>query len=275
MRVAGLFIYPVKSLRGVALPAAELDPLGFAGDRRFMVVDGSGRFLTQRTCACMARVTTALRDGQLILAAEGAGSVAVAIAPDPAAPLRSVSIWKHEGLLAEDCGAAAARWLSDFIGQSVHLVRIGPKFHRAVLKQAARPGDLYAFNDGAPILVVSEASLHALNDRIQENGGEPVPMDRFRPNLVLADCPPFAEDAAPSLRIGSLVLRNAGKSDRCIVTTTDQRTGERGKEPLRTLATFRRDPALDATAVYFGVNYIQESKHGVIRRGDTVSPSHA
>jgi uncharacterized protein YcbX len=271
MRVAGLFIYPVKSLRGVALPAAELDAMGFAGDRRFMVVDDSGKFVTQRTHARMARIATALGGGKLTLSAESFGSVSVPTAPDPAAPLRSVSIWKHEGLLAEDGGADASRWLSDFLGQSVHLVRIGPKFHRAVLKQAARPGDLYAFNDGAPILVTSEASLDALNDRIQENGGEPVPMDRFRPNLVLADCPAFAEDTAPALRIGALVLRNAGKSDRCIVTTTDQRSGERGKEPLRTLATFRRDPALDPTAVYFGVNYINESKQGVIRAGDAVT----
>lgn len=286
MRVAGLYIYPVKSLRGVAVPTAELDAMGFAGDRRFMVVDDTGKFLTQRTHARLALVSTALDGGQLTLSADGAGSVTVPTAPDPAAPLRSVSIWKHEGLLAEDCGADAARWLGAFLGQSVHLVRIGPKFHRQVLKQAARPGDLYAFNDGAPLLVTSEASLDALNDRIQENGGDPVPMDRFRPNLVLADCPAFAEDTFPQIMIhagqgtragvgaapvAGLVLRNAGKSDRCIVTTTDQRTGERGKEPLRTLATFRRDPALDPTAVYFGVNYINESKQGVIRLGATVS----
>lgn len=271
MRVAGLFIYPVKSLRGVALPAADLDALGFAGDRRFMIVDDTGKFLTQRTHARMAQVNTALADGRLTLAADNAGSVSVPTRPDATAPLRAVTIWKHDGLLAEDCGFEAAQWLSDFLGQAVHLVRIGPKFHRPVLKSAAQPGDLYAFNDGAPLLVVSEASLAALNDRIQENGGEPVPMDRFRPNLVLTDGPAFAEDTAPSLRIGSAVLRNAGKSDRCIVTTTDQRTGERGREPLRTLATFRRDPALDPTAVYFGVNYINESKRGTIRLGDAVA----
>jgi hypothetical protein len=273
MRVAGLFIYPVKSLRGVAVPAAEVDDLGFAGDRRFLVVDDTGKFLTQRTHSRMARIDTALVSGRLTLSAGGAGEISIPDAPDPAAPLRSVTIWKHEGLLAEDCGADAARWLSDFLGQSVHLVRIGPKFHRPMLKKAARPGDLYAFTDGAPILVTSEASLDALNDRIQENGGEPVPMDRFRPNLVLTDGPAFAEDTAPALRIGAVVLRNAGKSDRCIVTTTDQHTGERGQEPLRTLATFRRDAALDPTAVYFGVNYINESKQGVVRVGDSVSPA--
>lgn len=270
MRVAGLFIYPVKSLRGCAVPAATVDALGFAGDRRFLVVDDAGKFLTQRTHARMAQVNTALSGGSLTLSADGAGTVTVSTTPDAAAPLRTVSIWKHEGLLAEDCGPDAAQWLSGFLGQSVHLVRIGPRFHRPVLKKAARPGDHFAFNDGSPVLVVSEASLATLNDRIQENGGEPVPMDRFRPNLVLADCAAFAEDAAPLLRLGTVALRNAGKSDRCIVTTTDQRTGERGKEPLRTLATFRRDPTLDPTAVYFGANFINESKAGTIRIDDAV-----
>lgn len=273
MRVAGLFLYPVKSLRGCAVPSAAADALGFAGDRRFLVVDDSGKFLTQRTHARMAQVDTQLSSDSLTLSTDRAGSVTVSTQPDAAAPLRTVSIWKHEGLLAEDCGPGAARWLSSFLGQSVHLVRIGPRFHRPVLKKAARPGDLFAFNDGAPILVTSEASLAALNDRIQETGGEPVPMDRFRPNLVLADCAPFAEDAAPLLRIGSVTLRNAGKSDRCIVTTTDQSTGERmGKEPLKTLAAFRRDSA-DPSSVYFGANFINEAKTGLVRAGDPVTVS--
>lgn len=277
-RVAGLFIYPVKSLRGCAVPVAEIDALGFAGDRRFLIVDDTGKFLTQRTHPRMAQVDARLAVGMLILSAEGAGTLSVSVASDPAAPVHTVSVWKHEGLLAEDCGPDAAAWLSNFLGQSVHLVRIGEKFQRPVAKKAARPGDAFTFADGAPVLVASEASLAALNDRIQENSGEPVPMDRFRPNLVLTDCGAFAEDDFPSLRIGGVTLRNAGKSDRCIMTTTDQLTGERGKEPLKTLATFRRarpepvegDP-VDSSSVYFGTNYINESKHGTIRVGDSVS----
>ncbi len=273
MRVAGLFIYPVKSLRGCAVPSTGLDERGFAQDRRLMVVDAAGKFLTQRSHPQMARVSTQLNGTHLTLSAEGAGAVTVSTQPDVGAPLRTVSIWKHDNLLAEDCGHDAAQWLSNFLGQPVHLVRIGEKFRRFVLKAAARPGDAYAFNDGSPVLVTSEASLDALNDRIQEDGGEPVPMDQFRPNLVLSGCAPFAEDTAPYLRMGEVSLRNAGKSDRCIVTTTNQLTGERGKEPLRTLARFRRDPALDPTAVYFGTNFINESKRGTIRVGDAVSVS--
>lgn len=269
LRVSGIFIYPVKSCRGLAVASAAVDDLGVAGDRRFLVVDETGKFLTQRTNARMALITTALDVDRLTLSAEGAGAVSVARAPDHAAPLRSVTVWKHSGLQAEDCGAEAAQWLSDFLGQRCTLVRIGPAFARDVLKRAGRPGDCFSFADGSPVLVTGEASLADLNDRILERGGEPVPMDRFRANIVVSGGAPFAEDEWPRVRIGDVVLRAAGKSDRCIVTTTDQLTGERGKEPLRTLATFRRDP-VEPASVYFGANFINESKRGTVRVGDEV-----
>jgi len=264
--VTGLFIYPVKSLRGCAVPVAELDALGFVGDRRFLIVDPTGKFLTQRTVPRMALITAQLSPGMLTLSADGAGSIAVPTASDPSAPLRSVTVWKHEGLPAEDCGIPASAWLSDFLGLSCHLVRIGENFLRSNLKPAAQPGDQLAFNDACPFLVISEASLSNLNDRIQENEGEPVPMNRFRPNIVVDGCDAFAEDSWMRFRIGDAVFRSAGKSDRCIVTTTDQLTGERGKEPLKTLATFRRGPT-DPTAVYFGVNLIHETKQGTVHVG--------
>ena len=265
-RVTGLFIYPVKSLRGCSVPTAELDALGFVGDRRFLIVDPTGKFLTQRTVPRMALITAQLSSGTLTLSAEGAGSVSVSTNSDPAAPLCSVSVWKHEGLQAEDCGTPASAWLSAFLGLTCHLVRIGEKFSRSNLKPAAQSGDQLAFNDACPFLIISEASLANLNDRIQENDGEPVPMNRFRPNIVVDGCDAFAEDTWTRFRIGDTVFRSAGKSDRCIVTTTDQLTGERGKEPLKTLATFRRGQ-IDPTAVYFGVNLIHETKQGSVRVG--------
>ena len=271
-RITGLFIYPVKSLRGFAVPVAELDELGFVGDRRFMLVDPTGKFITQRVLPKMACIATQLAAGKLILSTDSAGSISVPAASDPSAPLRTVSVWKHEGLQAEDCGDAAATWLSDFLGTRVRLVRAGAKFSRSVTKSAARPGDLVHFGDAEPLLIISQASLDQLNDRIQAAGGEPVPMDRFRPNIVIEGCDAFAEDTWPHLRIGPVVLRNGGLCARCIVTTTDQLTGERGKEPLKTLATFRRDPQ-DPTDVNFGVNLIQETKQGTVRVGDDVTPA--
>lgn len=270
MHISGLFIYPVKSCRGISVTSAEVDDLGLVGDRRFLVVDPTGKFLTQRSHSDMARITTALDATALTLSAEGAGSVVVSRAADATAPLRSVNVWKHSDLQAEDCGPDAARWLTDFLRTPCMLVRIGEKFRRDVLKKAGQPGDRFTFADGAPVLVAGEASLACLNDRIQENGGEPIPMDRFRANVIVRDAAPFAEDEWPCLCAGDVVLRNAGKSDRCIVTTTDQRTGERcGPEPLRTLATFRRDP-MQPSSVYFGVNYINETKRGTLRVGDAI-----
>lgn len=271
-RVTGLFLYPVKSLRGYAVPSAEFDALGFVGDRRFLVVDDTGKFLTQRTVPRMALVDARLSAGTLLLSAEGAGGISVATTSDSPSPLRTVSIWKSEGLKAEDCGSAASAWLTDFLGLSCHLVRIGKEFARPVLKSAAQPGDVLAFADAEPFLMISEASLSHLNDRIQENQGDPVPMNRFRPNFVVDGCDPFAEDTWARVRIGEAIFRNGGLCARCIVTTTDQLTGERtGKEPLKTLATFRRDPG-DPSDVNFGVNLIHETKSGSVRLGDQVTP---
>jgi hypothetical protein len=261
----------VKSLRGYVVPAAEIDALGFVGDRRFLVVDETGKFLTQRVLPRMACIATQLTATTLTLSADGAGSISVPAAPDPSAPLRSVSVWKSEGLLAEDCGDAVAAWLSAFLATPVRLVRAGARFTRPVTKSAAQPGDLVHFGDAEPLLIISQASLDDLNDRIQAGQGEPVPMNRFRPNIVVDGCEPFAEDAWPRFRVGNAVLRNGGLCARCIVTTTDQFTGERlGKEPLKTLASFRRD-AKDPTDVNFGTNLINETKQGLIRIGDEVT----
>ena len=269
MHLSGLFIYPVKSLRGLAVDAAGIDPLGVIGDRRFLVVDESGRFLTQRTLPAMARIAATLCRDLLTLSAEGAGAVNVARAPDPAAELRTVSVWKSEGLQAEDCGAEAAGWLSDFLHTPCRLVRAGGAFQRPMRKPAAGPGDRLAFADGDPLLVVSEASLADLNRRLATHGDKAIPMDRFRPNLVIAGCGAFAEDTWVRFRVGSITFRAGGPCARCVVTTTHQLTGQRGKEPLHTLASYRRDVARPGD-VNFGQNLIHETKTGTLRVGEKV-----
>ena len=269
IRVTALFTYPVKSLRGSAVPFACIDSLGFVGDRRFLVVDETGTFITQRTVPRMSLVNAQLTNAELTLSAEKAGSISVPTAPDMAAPIRTVQIWKSEGLQAEDCGPEIAAWLSDFLGQHCTLVRAGPRFARPVLKPAAYPGDLLACTDGAPLLVISEASLAALNERIVAGGGQPVPMNCFRPNIAVDGCTAFAEDDWPRIQINSAVFRSAGPSDRCSVTTIDPLTGEYGEEPLRTLATFRRNPKV-ASQVLFGANFINETKRGRVHVGDEV-----
>jgi uncharacterized protein YcbX len=270
VHLAGLFIHPVKSLRACAVRSAEVDALGLVGDRRFLVADETGRFLTQRTLPRMALVATALSADTLTLSAEGAGDLMVPRAADPAAPLRTVSVWKSEGLQAEDCGDAPAAWLGDFLGVKCRLVRVGPAFLRPVLKPGrARPGDVVGFADAYPFLLLSEASLTDLNDRLTAGGGESLPVDRFRPNLLVNGCPAYAEDTWTRLRIGGVIFRAGGPCARCVVTTTDQVTAERGKEPLRTLATYRR-AAADPTDVNFGQNLIHETKSGTLNVGDAV-----
>lgn len=269
MHLGGIFIYPVKSLGGCAVPAAELDELGFIGDRRFMVVDAAGRFLTQRTLPRMALIRTALTFQKLTLSAANYGAIDVARATDPTASRRSVTVWKSEGLTAEDCGDLPAEWLGTFLGVHCRLVRIGRDFARPVLDEGALRGDVVSFADSCPFLAISESSLADLNDRLAEREEDALPMDRFRPNLVVTGCPAYAEDTWPRFRIGDVTFRSVGPCARCVVTTTDQRTAARGKEPLRTLATYRRD-ATDPGNVNFGQNLIHETKSGMLRVGDTI-----
>ncbi len=270
MHLAGLYIHPVKSLRGCAVASAEVDALGLVGDRRFLVVDEAGRFLTQRSLPRMALVGTALSADTLTLSAEGADEIRVPGAADPASPLRTVGIWSSDGLQAEDCGDVPAAWLSNFLGVESRLVRIGAAFQRPMVKpKAARPGDAVAFPDAYPFLAISEASLADLNDRLVARGEDALPMNRFRPNLVIAGCDAFAEDGWPRVRIGGVTFRAGGPCARCVVTTTNQLTAERGKEPLRLLASYRRD-AVDPTNVNFGQNLIHETKSGTLNIGDAV-----
>lgn len=267
MRVTGLFLYPVKSCRGLSVPSAEIDDHGFVGDRRFMVVtEADGMFLTQRTHPRMALIETSLTRDDLILSTPNRGSVIIPLQSriENQKSKMSVTVWKST-TSADDCGDEPAGWLSNFLGLPLRLVRMGGTFRRPIVKPTAQPGDVVSFADGYPFLVLSEASLADLNSRL----AQPLPMNRFRPNLVVAGCDAFAEDSWTKVRIGDVVFRNAGPCARCPITTTDQLTAVRGKEPLKTLATYRRDPA-DPSDVNFGVNLIHETKRGTVRVGDAV-----
>jgi len=266
MHLAALNLYPVKSLAGMYAARVALDELGLVGDRRFMVVDENDRFLSQRTLPRMALLQTRLDSDTLTLSAKTLGSqLQVQRASDPAAHLRRVSVWSSEGLHAEDCGDVAARWLQQFLEVRCRLVRAGSAFNRPILK-GGRENELMNFADASPFLAVSEASLGMLNDGLILHGEEPVPMDRFRPNLVFADTAPFAEDSWARIRIGDIILRSTGPCARCVVTTTNQQTAIRGPEPLRTLATFRRDVS-NPTDVNFGQNLVHETKSGTLAVG--------
>ncbi len=287
LRVTALYLYPVKSCRGLAVPSARVDARGFAGDRRFLIVDQDNRFLTQRVLPRMALIETALAGGELVLTAPGDGSVRVPLQPktqNPEPKTITVTVWQ-DTVTADDCGDEPAAWLSGFLDLSCRLVRAGPAYARpiparkipesllkgvadlsaAALAKAEGRGVPHevSFADGYPFMVITEESLADLNARLSA----PLPMNRFRPSLVVAGAAPYAEDGWTRFRIGDVIFHGATRCGRCPITTTDQATAGRAPEPLRTLATYRRDPDGD---VKFGRNLIHETKSGCVSVGDAV-----
>ncbi len=247
--IAALHVYPVKSCRGLAPDAVRLTPAGLEHDREWMVVAPDGRFMTQRELPRLARISTAFADGALVLAADGAGAIEVPLATG-GAPVE-VTCWSDR-CAALDQGDPAARWLEAVLGRAVRLVRLDPAHQRRSDPQWTGGLDaLTRFSDGYALLAISRASLADLNARLPA----PLPMNRFRPNLELEGLPPYGEDALGDLVGGGVQLRRVKPCTRCIVTTTDQASGERdGDEPIRTLRGYRWDPALRGIA--FGQNLV-------------------
>ncbi len=258
--LAALHRYLVKSCRGDALGVARFDARGLVDDRRLMVVDHTGMFLSQRRVARLAVIAPTLSGGRLDLTAPGHPPITVDLTIRR--PRRPVSVWRHRGD-GEDLGDPVAAWLGCVLGQAARLVRLPDDVVRPIdPAYATSPSDQTAFTDGFPLLLTSVASLEDLNRKL----ADPVPMDRFRPNLVIAGAEPFAEDSWRRIRIGALELSVVKPCARCVVTTIDQATAERGDEPLRTLAGFR---TVDG-AVLFGQNLIHHGA-GPISVGDPVT----
>ena len=260
--VSALFVYPVKSCRGIAVDRAEVEAQGLRHDRRWLIVDEARKHVTQREEPRLARVDVAIDEegGALVLSAPGHGALHLPLAPAEGATTR-VQVWRDE--VDALCGGdEASRWVSAFLGARASLVFMPDDVVRPVRPDFAKAGDRVSFADAFPLLVVTAPSLDDLNARLDR----PLPMDRFRPNVVVDGCPPWAEDRWRRARVGPVPLRLPKPCDRCVVTTTDQRTGERGIEPLRTLATFRQIEG----KVYFGVNAAPDAL-GWIAVGDRVT----
>ncbi|MCM2331389.1 MAG: MOSC domain-containing protein [Pseudomonas sagittaria] len=264
LRLSALYRFPVKSLGGESLQRAEVDALGLAGDRRWMVVDAaSGRFLTQRQLGQMAQIAARWRDDETLeLSVSGRVPLAVAVPPADEA-LRGVTVW-GDSLQVPDAGEAAAQWLSAFLGRDCRLVHVPPSRARQVDTGYAQVGDQVGFADGFPLLLIGQGSLDDLSARV----GRPLEMLRFRPNLVIEGADPYAEDGWGRLCIGAIEFERVKPCSRCAIPTLDPHSGERSNdgEPLKTLATYRRD----ADGVYFGQNLIQRGQ-GVLEVGMPVT----
>jgi len=257
--VDALYVYPVKSCAGVQVDAARVSATGFEWDRRWMVVGGDGCFLSQREHPRLALVKVKLAEDRLLLSAPHLIDFQVPLQRDEESLIR-VTVWRDE-CDAIDEGNAAARWFSDHLGIGARLVRLADDDARPLGTSAAQPGDRVSFADAYPFLLLSQGSLRQLNNRLNL----PVPMDRFRPNIVVDGCKPHAEDTWASVRIGEVDFAVVKPCSRCVVTATDQHSGERGREPLRTLATYR----LQDGQIVFGQNLIHRGT-GTIRVGDSI-----
>jgi uncharacterized protein YcbX len=255
LRVASLHIYPVKACAAVDLAIMHLDDQGPCGDRRYMIVDDQGRFLTQRAEPNLALVRPSLLPVGLRLETLGQSPITVS----DGVTRRRVQIWGSE-LEALDCGDEAAQWLSAHLSRSVRLVSMAPDVRRPIDAPHEAEATSVAFADGFPLLVTHVASLHELNGRLHA----PVTMKRFRANIVIDGGDPWEEDGWTGMRLGSADLNLAKPCERCKVVTVDPRTGETSKEPLKTLATYR---CVTGAGAIFGQNAIH-SGPATIEVGD-------
>jgi MOSC domain-containing protein len=256
-RVSSLHVYPVKSCRGIQVDSFRLVDTGPEWDRRWMIVTATdGRFISQRSHPAMATIAVAIDGRSLRLTAPGRAPLEVAV--DHGGLAGPVTVWSSE-CLGVDAGDEAAAWVSAVLGEPLRLVRQDPGRARLANPQYAGPDPHpVSFTDGYPMLLISRASLEALNRRLPA----PIPMARFRPNVVIEGVPAHAEDAMTRFRAGPVVLRGIKHCERCAITTTDQETGARdpGQEPIRTLKTYRHDAVLKG--VTFGQNCVVEAGIG-------------
>lgn len=263
-RIRELWIHPVKSCRGIPLGSVRLGQRGFEWDRHWMVIDADGRFLSQRTHPKLATVEPTLEPAALVLRAAGRGALRLPLDAGEG-PQLEVAVWQDR-CRARDEGGAAADWLSALLGEAVRLVRVGAATERHASAEYAGPTPApVGFADGFPILVTNAASLEDLNAKLPQA----IPMRRFRPNLVLEGLTAFAEDGIDRLRIGQVVLRLVKPCTRCVITSTDQESGERSTDPLPVLRDYRFDKKL--RGITFGENAVIETGIGAsIARGDEV-----
>jgi uncharacterized protein YcbX len=258
--------YPVKSCRGHSVPSARVEREGLAGDRRWLVVDEAGVLITARECPQLLLVTPELRpDGGLRLSSPDLPPLAVEV---PSGDLVAVQVWKSE-IDATPAAQDASDWFSNVVGEPVRLVYLEDPTRRQPNPRFALPTDRVSFADGYPLLVATTASLAQLNDWIAEGPRAdegPLPMTRFRPNVVIDGTEPWEEDGWRRIRIGSAEFRVVKGCDRCVITMTDPDTAAKGKEPIATLARRRKWDG----EVWFAMNMIPDTPGAQISLGDDV-----
>jgi len=258
--------FPIKSCRGWAVDSAVVEPWGLAGDRRWMVVDEAGEVITAREANRLVLVHPEITSDGLRLTAPDLPALDVPT-PDPVGQV-PVALWSSR-LTAAPAGPEADAWFSKTLGRTARLVHLDDPTRRPTSPDFSEPDDRVSFADGYPLLVATEASLAALNDVIaerSEGAHPPLPMARFRPNVVIAGSEAWAEDDWRRIRIGDAVFRAVKGCARCVITTIDPDTAVREKEPIASLARIRRWDG----ATWFGVNLVPDTPGATIQVGDDV-----
>jgi uncharacterized protein YcbX len=272
-----LILYPIKSCAGMPVQQAEVTTAGLAAhgvhDREWMLVDEHGQFLTQREHPRMATIVPRVDGGMLVISASGAGPLALDLAA-PDGPPREVRLWE-DTLSGADCGDRAAAWFTHLLGRPCRLVR----FRRDVVRPTSTkwtsgtPAQV-RFADGYPLLLIGAASLADLNRRMTAAGHAPLPMNRFRPNLVVDGIPAYEEDYLAALDVGGLSIKPVKPCARCPIPSIDQATGVAGFDPLEIMLTYRANPRMEG-AVCFGMNCIVTGAPGALHVGQQLAPALA
>lgn len=259
--ISQLFIYPIKSLGGFEVLSAYLTDRGFQYDRRFMLVDINGNFLTQREHATMCLLQTSIINDQLIVYPRNspADNLKLSLKPETNLNLK-VKIWDDE-CDARRVSDAADEWFSNKLSMQCQLVYMPENERRKVDEHYAHDNEITSFSDAYPLMMIGQASLDDLNNRLDE----PLPMNRFRPSIVFTGGAPYDEDQMEQIRINGIDLYGVKLCARCVVPTIDQTTATKAKEPSKTLATYR----MANNKIYFGQNMIHK-KTGVISTGDGI-----
>lgn len=270
-----LHFFPIKSCGAIALAEATLTPCGLMHDliydREWMVVDVQGNFMTQRAYPALARITPRMYAGGLKLRAPGMLELEIGLdLPDPEhAPTLQVQVW-DDTLIAYDCDDVTAHWFSQAVGVPCRLVRFHPHARRVTNTVWTTHSDVPTlFSDGYPFLLISQGSLDDLNEKLTAQGRAALPMNRFRPNLVIDGIAAFEEDYIDNLRIGQATLKPVKPCARCPIPSVDQATGIVGPDPLDILRNYRTNPKLDG-GITFGMNALLDGEAQVVRVGQEI-----
>ncbi|MFM8440823.1 MAG: MOSC domain-containing protein [Acidobacteriota bacterium] len=265
LKVSSVRVYPIKSFGGVEMDAARFSARGFELDRRWMLADRNGRFLSQRDFPPLALMRVAPQSDSLKVTEPHGVSIDIPFIPDGEGSIE-VSVW-DDTASGRTYSSAVDEFFSDYIGSDCRLVKIDDAVPRPVEESfRVHPEDEVSFADGFPFLIIGESSLADLNARLESN----VAMDRFRPNIIFSGGEPFAEDGWARVRIGGHEFHIVKPCARCVMTTIDQETGAKGAEPLATLAKFRMHSASGKRKILFGQNAIASGASGIVQVGDAI-----